>query len=692
MESGTRLGHYEILAPLGAGGMGQVYRARDTRLDRDVAIKVLPEDFASDAGWLARFEREAKLLASLNHPNVATIFGFDESNGVRFIAMELVEGQSLAERITASGCIPVDDALQIGRQIAVALEAAHAAGVIHRDLKPANVQVATDGTVKVLDFGLAKAYEAEGSGPSSDLSRSPTAMMPTATGVIMGTAPYMSPEQARAEPVDKRTDIWSFGCVLYEMITGARAFDGASAADVFGGILEREPDWKMLPPTADGTPKRLLRRCLQKDRDRRLHDIADARLEIDEALAPSPEAAVTAKAPPAVRSGLQLVPWAIAVLAVTALFAVGWWPRGNLTSLDGPVRLTLELEPGLRLAGGYPGETWNGAIERPSRTAMAISPDGQTIVYCAADGAMTRLYRRDLGVGRATPMAGTENGCNPFFSPDGRSVAFFTGVDEDEDASMSMHLKTVSVAGGEPRTLLTGRRSGGTWGGTWGLDGDIVFADDAGLYRIPAAGGSPERLLPQVAERNREYHWLPRFLPSGNSLLLTSAGGTLDRTRITALSSLDDEPHILVEDAADALYLATGHLFVRPRGDPVRCAVRRLQRRHAGQCSSCSRGRHAGAARVGRDARYSQCTVRCFSHGHVAVRARWRLPGSSRRLRPDGSNGSNPYAGCSRHMDRVSTRIAGWTQPALSRRTKGRGRSVGVQLRARYVETYRFRR
>ncbi len=215
---GKTLGHYEILAPLGEGGMGEVYRARDTTLDRDVAIKVLPEDFATDSGRLARFEREAKLLASLNHPNIATIFGFEESDGVRFIAMELVEGQSLAERITASGRIPVDDTLEIARRIALALEAAHEAGVIHRDLKPANVQVATDGTVKVLDFGLAKAYEAEGSEPSSDLSHSPTMMAATGTGVIMGTAPYMSPEQARGQPVDKRSDIWSFGCVLYQML------------------------------------------------------------------------------------------------------------------------------------------------------------------------------------------------------------------------------------------------------------------------------------------------------------------------------------------------------------------------------------------------------------------------------------------------------------------------------------------
>ena len=280
MEPGTRLGHYEILDRLGAGGMGQVYRARDTTLDRDVAIKVLPEDFASDAGRLARFEREAKLLASLNHPNIATIHGFDESDGVRFIAMELVEGASLADLIESSGRIGVDEALEIARRIAMALEAAQDAGVIHRDLKPANVQVALDGTVKVLDFGLAKAYEAGRSEPSSDLSHSPTMMAATGTGVIMGTAPYMSPEQARGKPVDKRTDIWAFGCVLYEMLTGRRAFDGETVGDTMAAIIRAEPNWSAVPVAVPWGVRRLLRRCLQKVPKSRLQHAGDARIEI----------------------------------------------------------------------------------------------------------------------------------------------------------------------------------------------------------------------------------------------------------------------------------------------------------------------------------------------------------------------------------------------------------------------------
>ncbi len=294
MEPGTKLGHYEILSPLGEGGMGQVYRARDTTLDRDVAIKVLSEDFASDANRLARFEREAKLLASLNHPNIATIFGFEESDGVLFIAMELVEGDSLAERIAASGRIEIDEALEIARRIALALEAAHEAGVIHRDLKPANVQVSPDGTVKVLDFGLAKAYEVEGSDPSSDLSHSPTMMAATGTGVIMGTAPYMSPEQARGTPVDKRSDIWAFGCVLYEMLAGKRAFGGETVSDTMAAILRAEPDWASLPGTTPRALRRLLDRCLTKEPRDRLHDIADARIEIVMAIA-DPDGGITVK-------------------------------------------------------------------------------------------------------------------------------------------------------------------------------------------------------------------------------------------------------------------------------------------------------------------------------------------------------------------------------------------------------------
>ncbi len=417
MEPGTELGHYEILTLLGAGGMGEVYRARDTTLDRDVAIKVLPKDFASDAGRLARFEREAKLLASLNHPNIATIFGFEESDGVRFIAMELVEGQSLAERIEASGRIEVDEALEIARRIALALEAAHEAGVIHRDLKPANVQVTPDGTVKVLDFGLAKAYAADGSDPSSGLSQSPTIMAATGTGVIMGTAPYMSPEQARGQPVDKRSDIWSFGCVLYEMLAGKRTFDGKTVSDTLASILKEEPDWAALPQTTSPLIQLLLRQCLEKEPDRRLHDIADARIGIVNTINdPDGGLGLTAGSGEAAKpSWWQTIPTPVAaglgvgIAAVTAL-AVWTLTTQNQQPPAPPMHLELRLtDEDLNLAFG-------GAV---------LSPDGTQIVYVAGPPFDPELYVRSLDQQESTRLV-SGSAFRPFFSPDGQWVGFFT--------------------------------------------------------------------------------------------------------------------------------------------------------------------------------------------------------------------------------------------------------------------------
>src|SRR6185295_677746 len=286
LDKGTRRGPYEILAPLGAGGMGEVYRARDSRLQRDVAIKVLPAEFAQDAERLARFQREARLLASLNHPNIAAIYGLEEDGGARYLVLEIVEGESLAERL-AAGPMPVEEALAVCAQIAAGVSAAHEAGVIHRDLKPGNVMVRHDGSVKVLDFGLAKG--AEGRGGASDLTASPTVSLGTQTGVILGTAAYMSPEQTRARALDKRTDIFSFGCVMYECLTGRKTFAGESVSDTLAAILKSDPEWQALPPETPARIRDLLRRCLEKDRDRRLRDIGDARLEIEEALAASPE-------------------------------------------------------------------------------------------------------------------------------------------------------------------------------------------------------------------------------------------------------------------------------------------------------------------------------------------------------------------------------------------------------------------
>ncbi|MEE8277569.1 MAG: serine/threonine-protein kinase, partial [Thermoanaerobaculia bacterium] len=333
------IAHYEILEEIGAGGMSVVYRARDTRLDREVAIKALPEELAQDAERLARFEREAKLLASLNHPHIAAIHGLEEADGQPFLILELVEGETLAERI-ARGPILVEEALELGRQIAEALEAAHGQGVVHRDLKPANVKVTPEGQIKVLDFGLAKALALEPSDPN--FTHSPTLTQPmTRTGIILGTAGYMSPEQARAQEAGKQADIWALGCVLYEMLTGERAFRGETVSDTLAAILEREPDWKALPETIPPLTRSLLRRSLEKDANRRLHDIADARLEIEEATAlPSSETAAKDIERPALLR--RAVPWGIAAL-MTVVVAVTIYRAGWDRQATGVTRAHLQI-------------------------------------------------------------------------------------------------------------------------------------------------------------------------------------------------------------------------------------------------------------------------------------------------------------------------------------------------------------
>src|SRR6266545_2032373 len=324
ISAGSHLGSYKILSPLGAGGMGAVWRARDTRLARDVAIKVLPAEFADQAERLTRFEREARLLAALNHPNVAAIYGLEVFEGAPHLVLECVEGETLAERL-AAGALPASEALSICRQIALALEAAHEAGVIHRDLKPSNVKIRPDGSVKVLDFGLAKFVESEPD--SRDLSQSPTMTTGgTRTGMILGTAAYMSPEQARGRPLDKRTDIFSFGCVIYECLTGRQAFRGESVSDTLAAILKSDPDWSELPPETPGKVRDLLRRCLEKTRERRLHDIADARLEIEEALSAPAQPEAPHEIPTAKRGRRPVwLLWGLAGAVFGALAATGLW-------------------------------------------------------------------------------------------------------------------------------------------------------------------------------------------------------------------------------------------------------------------------------------------------------------------------------------------------------------------------------
>ncbi len=528
---GKTLGHYEILAPLGAGGMGQVYRARDTTLDRDVAIKVLPEDFASDAGRLARFEREAKLLASLNHPNIATIFGFEESDGVRFIAMELVEGQTLAEQINASGRIPVAVALEIARQIALALEAAHEAGVIHRDLKPDNVKITLDFKVKVLDFGLAKAYTLDGTEPSSDLTLSPTTMQPTVTGVIMGTAPYMSPEQARGQPVDKRTDIWAFGCVLYEMLAGKRAFDGKTIIDTMAAILKEEPEWGSVPDEVPWRVVDLLRLCMVKNSDRRLHDIADARIWIINAI-DDPDRGIprpTTSATDAAGGGARRTPqtWIAAVALAVATLAVAWGlSRGG------------EARPGLEF-----GPTHRVTVIPGLEVHPAISPDGSMVAYAAgaADGRM-RLFVRQLAGGRA--LALTEGPWDaqqeaPAWSPDGTQIAFNSGG----------RVFVVPAFGGVPRELV----ESADWGGVaWSPDGaSIAFVRSGSLMRQEIDGGELQELAsPPVSNA-------PAWSPDGVWIAVVSRTlgyafgnfvGNIASSAIWLISTEGGEPVLVIDD------------------------------------------------------------------------------------------------------------------------------------------------
>jgi serine/threonine protein kinase len=405
---GRRLGVYQIQAFLGAGGMGEVYRARDAKLGREVALKILPAAFVADPARCARFEREARLLASLNHPNIAHIHGLEESGGVRALVMELVEGEDLSQRI-ARGAIPLDEVLPIAKQVAEALEAAHEQGIIHRDLKPANIKVRSDGTVKVLDFGLAKAM-APAQGSSPDLSHSPTITTPAMTqaGMILGTAAYMSPEQAKGSEADKRSDVWAFGAVLYEMLTGRRAFDGEDTVDVLSRVLQREPDWVALPAGVSPTLVLYLKRCLYKDSKQRLGDIHDMRLALEGAFETA-ELQTTASATATPRRRMaRMAAFVVAVLGmVTLAFLTARYLRE--TPPPAPPETRTEIVA--------------GATNDP--TSFALSPDGQQIVFVAAGDGASRLWLRSLATTTAQPLSGTEGATAPFWSPDGRSIGFF---------------------------------------------------------------------------------------------------------------------------------------------------------------------------------------------------------------------------------------------------------------------------
>ena len=514
LAAGTRLGPYEVLEPLGAGGMGEVYRARDTKLERDVALKVVPDVFAGHADRLARFEREAKTLAALNHPHIAHVHGLEESPAisptdrrpdtprrlVRAIVMEMVEGQTLAQRI-ARGPVPVDEALPIARQLADALEYAHERGVVHRDLKPANVKLTPDGVVKVLDFGLAKALE---SGPTSTESadaQAVTSPAMTRAGVVLGTAAYMSPEQARGRTIDKRVDIWAFGCVLFEMLTAHRAFPGEDMTDTIVAVVTAEPDWNALPASTPARVRELLARCLAKDPKQRLHDIADARLEIDQAMRPGGTSTSTAAihatpvAPHARSRAWRAVPWALAAIATLVAAVAISDPRRRAEAPVGVMTsFSVDLPDGLQLTA----------------TPPALSPDGRRLAFSALGGSGIAIYTRDLDSFDVRQVAGSEGGLSPFFSPDGRWLGFHTGS----------LVKKVPVGGGQASTLA--RLPFWVDAATWTADGQIVVSGlTGGLWATPSEPGRDGELVEVTRidqTRGERVHQHPVALPDGRLL------------------------------------------------------------------------------------------------------------------------------------------------------------------------------
>jgi eukaryotic-like serine/threonine-protein kinase len=487
------IAHYRIQEKIGAGGMGEVYRATDGRLGRDVALKVLPEAFSRDAERMLRFEREAKVLASLNHPNIASIYGLEESNGVRALVMELVEGPTLADRIK-QGPVPLGEALPLAKQIAEALEFAHERGIIHRDLKPSNVKLTPEGQVKLLDFGLAKALENETT--EEELQNSPTlSAAATRAGVLLGTAPYMSPEQARGRRVDRRADVWAFGCVVYEMLTGQCTFAGETTSDALAAVIRAEPGWTSLPAAAPWPIRDLLRRCLQKDPKRRLQAIGDARIAIEEVLAGAADERASISPGDVQAFWRRGMPWTVAGLAITTAVAVIFWGGRERSTLRAVEHLSILPPPGETLSTG-------------TLAAVAFSPGGDSIVYSVQHGTATQLYLRYLDRFGSSPLPGTEAATYPFFSPDGQWVGFVAGG----------KLKKIFLNGGEPVTLCEAMSNRGA---SWGPGDTIIFAPtfQSGLMRVPAAGGTPRVFTTVDASKGERSHRWPEFLPGGKAVL-----------------------------------------------------------------------------------------------------------------------------------------------------------------------------
>jgi serine/threonine protein kinase len=529
---GTTIGPYQILAELGRGGMGEVYRARDTRLNRDVAIKILPDALAADADRLARFTREAQVLAALNHQNIAAIYGIEKTSGVvsgTALVMELVEGEDLSAAI-ARGPLTWADALPIARQIADALEVAHEAGIIHRDLKPANIKVRSDGTVKVLDFGLAKALVSDGAG--SDTLNSPTmTARATQLGMVLGTAAYMAPEQARGKAVDRRADIWAFGVVLFEMLTGQRAFEGDDVSITLANVLKEDVHWNRLPPDLPASAHRLLKRSLEKDPKRRLSSIGDARLELDDSTA------LPVIASAAHRRSLAL-PWALAAVTTLAAIYLGWLALGRTNASSNPIWTSIPA----------PVDGFSRGM------GPAVSPDGKWIVFGAPDAkGQDHLWIRGFGAQLAQILPGTESGASPFWSPDSKFIAFIK----------DRKLQTIPAAGGTPQVLAD--TAGNSRGGTWNQDGVVLFvpAPGLGLQRVSASAGGAAVALAAFADPPGALTMYPSFLPDGQHFLFTRVSDSESWINVGSLA--DGTTTKLLPAFSRAAYVA-GYLVFGGKG------------------------------------------------------------------------------------------------------------------------------
>ena len=541
LEPGYKLAHYEILEPIGKGGMGEVFRAKDGKLGRDVAIKVLPDELAGDEERVRRFRREANVLASLNHPGIAAIHGFEESEGAHFLVLELVPGETLAERI-ARGPMPVEEVLEMGIQIAEALENAHEHGIVHRDLKPANIKLTPDDKVKVLDFGLAKAFVEESA--DTDTSMSPTITRDaTRAGVILGTASYMSPEQAKGKRVDARTDLFALGSVLFEMLAGARAFPGADVSEVLAAVIKLEPEWTALPRDLPPRLTELLRRALTKDVRKRLQHVGDARILMEEA---SSEDAAPTKDGDSHPQG-RTNPFVVAALAASLAAGLTWLSVPSPET--GPrlvTRTVIPLAPGTELALG-------------GRPTLAISHDGRSIAFAQRSDTESALYLRELDDLEATPIEGTEGGLTPFFSPDGDWLAFRS------DAA----IQKVSLSGGAPVIVAENLAFRGN--GDWSADGSIVLSAraESGLVRVSDDGGEPEALTRVDSERGDKTHRLVDLLPDGNAILFMIGNSEIDSFDDAAIAVHDlesGESRVLIEGGTSPRYSPSGHLVYARNG------------------------------------------------------------------------------------------------------------------------------